>query len=174
MGKLIMGIGLPASGKSKTLIDFAEKYHYTYLAVDDLREARGMNPHDPKTEVIWDEMRRRTQELLAEGETIVVDATFVESQHRRDFLTLARRSGAEKIQGVFVDTPSEVAWERNLARQRTVPRDKFQERVDWLNSAPPELTDGFDALFTLNENQELVELKRFGESGLPREKKWMR
>src|SRR5882724_942983 len=158
--KLIMGIGLPASGKTETLERFAAKYDYAYISVDNVRMGLGIADHNPKTERAWDEIRRRTAEFLEQGRTVVLDATFTSQELRREFLDLARKNGAERIQGVFVDTPSEIAWQRNENRERKVPEFTFQQRVHALRNFPPGVQEGFDALFTLNEYQKLIETER--------------
>lgn len=69
------------------------------------------------------------------------------------------------MQGIFIDLPEEVAWQRNTAREHVVPEDVFKLRVEALKLFPPGIVDGFDSIFTLNENQEMVSLEVRRERG---------
>ncbi len=174
MSKLIIGMGLPGAGKSTLLKEFADKYGYEYISVDSVREKNGLNTEQPSTEQEWDEVRSRTLENYRAGKTVVVDGTFL-GDIRQKFLDFARMNGVEKIQGLLIDTPAELAWERTLERDRPVKREVFEDRLWNLKNLPPEMTEGFDAIFTVNETGELVEAKIPKESGREhlREKKFL-
>lgn len=166
MKKVILGIGLPGSGKSTVLKAFAERNGYAYVCPDDIREElTGDAADQSRNAEVWSEAHTRTQEFLASDQSVVVDATFTQSQRRKEFLDFVRECGADKIQGVFVDVPLETALERNAGRDRVVPEDVIYRMDRELNRPQPELTDGFDSIFRLDENQELVEvvMQREGE-----------
>jgi predicted kinase len=156
MSKLIVGIGLPGAGKTEVLRSFAEKNGYEYLSTENVRAALGIGDGVASPAPVWEEIRRYTKECIDADKILVLESTFVTGPDRRMFLEFARAAGAEKIQGVFIDTPSEIAWERNEARERTVPEGIFKSRAADLKKEPPGVEDGFDSLFTLNQNQELV------------------
>ena len=164
MKKVILAIGVPGSGKTTVLKNFAQNYHYAYLSADELRIEMNIAPNNPlissdnpMTQGMWDEMRHRLAQYLKEGKTVVVDATFTRADLRQEFVELAKRNGAQKVQGVFVDTPSELAWERNEQRDRKAPREVFDKRVHDLRENPPSLEDGFDSVFRLDEYQKLLQ-----------------
>lgn len=160
MKKVILGIGIPGSGKSTILKQFAEKNSYTYICPDDIRkELTGSEVDQSKNQEVWSETYKRSSESLGKGETIVLDATFTNPSQRKNFIAFVRDNGAEKIQGIFVDTPFEVAMERNSLRERKVPSHVIERMKDELNKFPPEIEDDFDSLFTLDENQELIKLE---------------
>ncbi len=156
MPKLIIGMGLPGAGKSTVLAKFAIKYGYELISVDEVRAKNGLTTEQPSTEREWDEIRTRTLESYRAGKTVVIDGTFL-GNIRNKFIDFVRESGVQKIQGLLVDTPSEVAWERNLARDRKTAREVFDDRLDNLKNLPPEVDEGFDSIFTVNENGELTE-----------------
>jgi predicted kinase len=156
MAKLIMGMGLPGAGKSEILKKFSEKYGYEYISVDDVREKFGLTSEQPSTEREWDFIRSQTLENYNENRTVVLDGTFL-GDIRKKFLDFARENGIEKIQGLLVETPEEIAWARNLSRERNTSREVFDDRLLNLKNFPPEITDGFDAIFSVDENGELTE-----------------
>lgn len=156
MKKVIVGIGVPGSGKSTVLKEFASRYSYSYICPDDIRvELTGDAADQSKNKEVWAEAYERTRKELTSGHTVVFDATFTHPELRKSFLTFVKDQGAEKIEGIFVNTPFELARERNLTRERKVPDHALERMNEGLKSFPPDLSDGFDALFTLNEHQQL-------------------
>lgn len=162
MKKIILGIGIPGSGKTTVLKKFAEKYDYKYICADDVRSDLGIDHNDPLiasdnqlTLSIWDKIRKQVTQTLAEGKTVVLDATFASLELRREFIEIAHQNHVEKVQGVFLDTPSKIAWERSEKRDRKVPRHVFDKRLRDLKDNPPQTNDGFDAIFTINEYDNL-------------------
>ncbi|HHH12508.1 MAG TPA: hypothetical protein ENJ77_01375, partial [Candidatus Moranbacteria bacterium] len=97
---------------------------------------------------------------LREGNSVVVDATFANPDDRQRFIAHLRKSGAEKIQGVFFDTPPEIAKERNLSRERVVPEKVINFMQRSLRDSPPNTFGEFDSLFTLDENAELTAVEK--------------
>ncbi len=174
MIKLILGIGIPGSGKTTILKAFAEKHNYTYICTDDVRSGLHIASTDPLagsdnpvTISMWDVIRERTKEALKSGHTVVLDATFTRLRLRQEFIKLARENGAEKIQGIFLNTPSEISWERSKHRERQVPEYVFKERVESIKKDPPIIEDGFDAIFTIKQYENLLKV----ETNTEREKK---
>ena len=158
MKKLIIGIGIPGSGKTTVLKDFAKKWEYIYICPDDIRAEMTGDPSDQsKNKEVWDEARKRVQDHFQKGDTIVFDATLANQEQRKEFLAFARKNGAEKIEGIFLDIPLELAKERNEGRKRKVPEHVLEKMDESIRNFPPEIEDGLDALFTLDENQKLVE-----------------
>jgi predicted kinase len=156
MGRIIIGMGLPGSGKTKTLRELVDKYGYDYVCPDDLRnEMLGNAADQSRNKEVWDEAYKRVADRLSEGKTVVFDATFADESQRKNFIVFAREHGAEKIQGLFVDAPFDVAEERNKARERIVPDHAMKRMEKGLRESPPEIADGFDSLFTVDEYQKL-------------------
>ena len=164
MGKVIMGIGLPGSSKTTALKPFAEKNSHIYICPDDIRAELTGNPSDQsKNKEVWAEAHRRLADALEKGETVVFDATFARDTERKNFIEFAREHKAEKIQGVIAEVDFELANERNLGRDRVVPEHAMQRIRTMLENAPPEITDGFDSLFFIDEFQELKRTEIRGE-----------
>ena len=156
MPKLILGIGIPGSGKTTILRKIADENGYVYISTDELRtEITGKPMDQSRQDEVIAEMYRRTAEGL-KSTGVVVDGTFTNAAHRREFLEFARANGAEKIQGVLADVPTEIAKERNLKRERVVREVVIDRKAAELQAEPPKPTDGFDAIFTVDEFQKLL------------------
>jgi predicted kinase len=160
MQKVIMGIGIPGSGKTTVLKGFAEKFGYTYICPDDIRkELLGNAIDQSKNREVWSEAYKFVGDALQRGETVVFDATFVTEKIRAEFINFARERGAEKIQGVYLDAPLEVAKERNSGRERVIPEYAMDRMHNNLKKEPPKINEGFDSIFTLDEQQQLARVE---------------
>lgn len=154
MSKVIVGIGIPGSGKTTFLKSFAEKHQYVYVCPDDIRvELTGDAKDQTKNKEVWECAHQRVFDAMKEH-TVVVDATFVNADQRKMFLSLLRRNGAEKVEGILVDTPIEIAKERNQKRERVVPEHVLERMSYFLKKDMPCIKDGFDTLLTIDENKE--------------------
>lgn len=154
-----MGVGLPSSGKTTTLKDLADKHGYVYASPDMVRrELLGNEGDQSRLNEVWDIVHTRVAEALERGETVVLDSTHVNVEMRRNFIQFAKDHGAEKVQGVYMNVPLEIADERNQKRERVVPRFDMERMNKMLEDAPPRIEDGFDSLFSLNEFQQLEEV----------------
>jgi len=160
MKKLILGIGIPASGKSSFLEPFALQFGYKYLCIDQIRAELGVERDDPSassrnpvTFEVWDIVRERTRLYLQSSENtkgVIVDATFVNLFLRKQFISIGHEYEV-KVTGFFMNTTPEVAWNRNLLREHPVPETEFWDRIERLKTNPPLIDEGFDSLFILNE-----------------------
>ncbi len=161
MEKLIIGMGLPGAGKSTTLSTFAAKYGHTYVSFDRIREKLGLTRAQSSTQQVFDDIGALMVENYKAGKTVVLDGTFL-NEARIKFIEFARANKIKKIQGIFLDTPEELAWERVQARkaEEKTTRELFDGRVRHLKDFPPGISDGFDSFFVLNENGELVSAER--------------
>jgi predicted kinase len=160
MLKVIMGIGLPGTGKTTALKSFAEKNSYNYICPDDIRfELLGDASDQTKNREVWQEAYKRLEGFLKNGETVVFDATFVKDLDRKRFIEFVRGLGVEKIQGIVTEVPLDIAYERNRSRERKVPDYAMERMAKSFKELPPEISEGFDSLFYINEFQELVRVE---------------
>jgi predicted kinase len=159
MIKAIIGIGIPGSGKSTILKRFAEKNNYIYICPDDIRfELTGDSADQTKNKEVWELAHKRAEEALGRNRSIVFDATFTVGPQRRDFIQKLKTWGANKISGIYLDTGLEIAKQRNNERERKVPEFVLDRMHIGLQDQSPDLTDGFDSVFTLDENQNIKEV----------------
>lgn len=179
MKHLIVGIGIPGSGKTTALKMFAAKNGYLYVCPDEIREKMTGHVGDKsKNPEAWEEANKEMFKGLKEAPAVVFDSTLANPAQRKQFLDSVRETiGDEeiKIDGVFVDTPFEIAQERNLKRgelgEKVVPLQFMERARSGIHDFPPGIEDGLDTLFTLNENQQLVkaELAWEGKENLTKE-----
>jgi len=92
--------------------------------------------------------RQRRQLQLVEsalqaGEAVVVDNTNPAVEDRRPLIEAARKWGAT-IRAVFLDTPREICWERNAAREGEARVPEVGLKVVHSRLQPPTLEEGFD------------------------------
>lgn len=156
MGILLLGIGLPASGKSTLFEAIAPIFGCVYLSVDEVRAELGVSHDNPVvrsdnqiTIHIWDVIRERTRMTLSQGKSVIVDATFAKKELRTEFAELGRNAGATIVVGVFFNTPVDLCWQRCLLRERKVDRAVFDDRVRQFEENPPQVEDGFDYLISV-------------------------
>jgi predicted kinase len=155
-----MGIGIPGSGKTTLLKKFSEDYGYSYICPDDIRLKLTGDPRDQsKNKEVWDEAYNLLKQYLMEGKTVVFDATFADVRARVNCIKLARQCGVEKVQGIYINSPIEIARERNLNRERVVPEHVLERMHKNLDSVPPDLQEDFDSIFTLDEYHKLMRAK---------------
>jgi predicted kinase len=170
MAKVIIGIGIPGSGKTTFLKSFANKNSYEYICPDDIRaELLGKAADQSRMREIWEEAYKRLKNALQGDKTVVFDATNAKEVDRKGLVSFSREIGAEKIQGVYAEVPLEVALERNNARDRVVPPFAMERMRDFLHKAPPILGEGFDSIFYLNEFQELQKVESNEQSPIMKE-----
>lgn len=126
---LILVGGLPGVGKSSLAQALAERCHAVWLRSDAVRkELAGLFPtgkaeaefrqgiYTPDwTQRTYAELLARAESLLSAGRRVVVDATFIQEQHRQQFLELAWRWA---VPAVFLLCQADPAVVRERLRQR--------------------------------------------------------
>jgi predicted kinase len=104
---LVLVAGLPGAGKSTLARGLAGRARFHVLRSDVIRKELAGVPETQAatvgfcegiydaawTERTYAEMIRRSGAMLAEGERVIVDASFRAERHRREFLRLALESG---------------------------------------------------------------------------------
>lgn len=171
MIKFIAGIGIPGSGKTTYLKPFAEKFGYTYISSDDIMsEIAGEVQDLSRLPEVWTEVRKRIAEALQGGHTVVLDSTLSKLEDRISLIEFARENGAEKIQGVYMDTPPEQSKEQNESRERIVGESVIDKMHERLQESPADISDGFDSIIVFDGDQELKEIKlRDGDNEMRKE-----
>jgi predicted kinase len=160
MKKVIVGIGMPGSGKTTLLKDFALKYNYSYICPDDIRfEMTGNSSDQSRNNDVWNEAYKRLEDEIKKDSTVVFDSTMANQRDRKIFIEKAKKFGAQKIQGVYIDVPIKIAKKRNENRERVVPNFVLDRMSHNLEKMPPNILDGFDSVFTLDELQKVVEVE---------------
>lgn len=121
--KLIVIMGLPASGKS-TLCERLEARGAIRVNRDEIRKrlyGDAGTLGDPKE--VNREYYNELRAAFAKGKPVLSDNVNITIFHRRGTLQAAAEAGYTDITIVWVDVPLETALERNRKRDRRVPED---------------------------------------------------
>ena len=140
---LVVMVGVPGSGKST----WARANFRHIVSPDEIRLREFGVRFDPKIEAkVWRRAYTRVAEHLARGDVVCFDATSATRRRRKRLVELAREAGRPAV-AICMDTPTDVAWQRNAAREAKVPWPAFQQLVRALK--PPAEEEGFAAVIVL-------------------------
>lgn len=167
MPKLILMVGLPASGKSTYAEQLALKEDAVILSSDQLRgELYGdVNDTEHNNEV-FAELHKRIKENLVKGNNVIWDSTNISYKKRKIFLEGIRKTNCTK-ECYFMATPYEVCLEQNSQRNRQVPEHVLKRM--YKNIFIPQYYEGWDKIHIISNynpnNFNTYELF-FGKNGL--------
>jgi len=121
LSKIIMFVGLPASGKSTIAKEISKKENAVIHSSDDLRKKifDNINDEDHNDE-LFKELHRRIKKDLIEGKNVIYDATNISYKRRKGFLEELKKINCYK-DCYLVATPYEICLKRNQERERKVP-----------------------------------------------------
>ncbi|WP_254664519.1 ATP-binding protein [Gottfriedia luciferensis] len=147
MQKLIYMIGIPGSGKSEMAKQIAKKEKAIILSTDELRQTLFFNVNKQKrTNLLYMELYKRANHLLAEGKSVLIDATNIERERRMKALNKFVDVHKECY---YMDVPYEVCVDRNNKRERVVEDRilvKMRKNLDF-----PLKNEGWDVIHTIHE-----------------------
>lgn len=169
---LIMMMGISGSGKSTLAehicinngdIDVMEAANRTGDPIihssDDLRaELYGDANEQSKNDDLFIELHRRIKRDLANGKSVIYDATNLNKKRRAAFLSELKNIQCEKV-CVAVMTTYEACLANNAKRDRKVP-DKVIKR-QFFNWQPPHYNDGFDVIWFVFPQGEGYDCKQY-------------
>lgn len=111
---LVMMVGLPGSGKSTEASRLASEMNGVVLSSDALRgELFGDESHQENPGRVFDELYRRARKHLADGTTVLVDATNIAAKKRISALQQFRN--VHKV-CIYMDTPPFICRSRDSDR----------------------------------------------------------
>lgn len=147
MSKLILLVGIPASGK--TTYRQNNYIGAVHVCPDEFIGYTKENPWTPKAAMVaW----KKADELLEEyifqkEEEIIFDATFTTPKRRKKYINIAKKNDLDVI-AVYCRIPIEVAKERNAKREayRQVPLTILEDMDERL--IPPSKEEGFSEVFS--------------------------
>jgi predicted kinase len=130
---LLIACGLPASWKTETTEVIAEVKAYKMLRTDlirldvwkgeDVFDSKVASNMDKRTQV-YDVMFQMADDLLAKGESVILDATFVAQALRRRAAEVAARHGA-----TFVIQQTRCAQEVSLRRISERSKENYRSNA---------------------------------------------
>lgn len=117
---LIILCGPPASGKSTWGKKFATDNNVEYVSTDEIRAQIGSGEADQSVSAAaFGIAKRRVSTSLAEGKSVIIDATNVNPKSRKDWINMGRDAGAYIIAIAF-EVPREELLRRDAERSRHV------------------------------------------------------
>lgn len=144
MTTVVIGIGLSGAGKTTFLKEYALTHNFCFIEVDAVKSEYGLPYGVATSPFIWGVIHERLQQHIHRDKNVVLDTTFLSPDlHRSGFLNFLRKNGADKIHGLFFNTPEDIAWQRNLSRDKGSSREVFERGVNVLKENPPQ-NDEFD------------------------------
>ena len=141
-------VGISGSGKSTFCSGLKTSLNAELVETDAIRVELTGNAEDQSqnARVLFCVARRRVDNLLSQGKNTVIDATSVSVRDRKDWIDIAKKNNAE-VRAYFVDTPIDVAKQRNRKRDRKVPEDVIDRQASRLQ--PPTKSEGFDLVVVI-------------------------
>ena len=144
---LAVMIGISGSGKSTFSNGLKTSLNAEMVETDAIRVELTENIEDQtQNPRVFGVAKRRIDNILSQGKNAVIDATSVSVRDRKDWIDIARKNNAE-VRAYFVDTPVDVAKQRNRRRERKVPEDVIDRQASRLQ--PPTKAEGFDLVVVI-------------------------
>ncbi len=144
---LAVMVGISGSGKSTFSNGLKTSLNAELVETDAIRvELTGNAEDQTQNARVFGVARRRIDNILSQGINAVIDATSVSVRDRKDWIDIAKQNNAE-VRAYFVDTPVDVAKQRNRKRERKVPEDVIDRQASRLQ--PPTKSEGFDLVVVI-------------------------
>lgn len=145
---IVMGVGIPGSGKTTALEVVVQHLGITRICPDDIREEMTGSAADQSVNAeAWAEAYRRASIVLGLGKSAIIDGTHTEAWRRPQNVQQYREFGAIVVVAAVFDTPLEIAKQRNTARSRVVPEFALDRMHTALQKEPVSHKEGFDAIY---------------------------
>lgn len=167
MSKLIVMVGLPASGKSTLAEELKYLYNAVVLSSDKIREELLNDINDQTANVkVFEEMNQRTKQHLEDGQNVIYDATNI-NRKRRIHLINNEIKADEKIV-YYMNTSMPTSLHQDSVRDRRVGFEVIDKMYKQLHV--PTKLEGWDKVifnhqYSILENhhRELVKSQLFSD-----------
>lgn len=148
--KMIMLVGLPASGKSYKARELSQEYDAEIFSSDALREELfGDVNHQDNNHELFNELHRRIKDCFKSGKSAIYDACNISYKRRMAFLQEIKNIPCEKI-CVLMATPYEECLKRNMERERKVPEEVIKRM--YMNFQCPHNFEGWDDIKVIHKD----------------------
>ncbi len=146
--RLIILIGLPASGKSTLAGKIVSRYPQCKLISTDAIRAQlfGDEGIQGPWLQVWQEVQQQFHQAVSQTSLAIYDATNAQRRRRKELIYLARQTGFSYITGLWLDKSLELCLERNKLRKRQVPEEVIMKMSRQLTDVLPSCEEGFDRL----------------------------
>jgi predicted kinase len=148
MPKLIVTVGLPASGKSTWLAQRG----INAISSDELRRWLADDPTVQHIHrIVFGAVRYLIVQRLKIGRPeTYIDATSLTRWERRPYIRLGQLYHCD-VEALFFDIPLEICIERNNSRDRVVPNEAIRAMA--LKLMPPRVEEGFSAVRIVSQTE---------------------
>lgn len=145
-----MIVGLPGSGKSAYAKELSEKTNAKICSSDAIREElNGDINSQSNNEEVFKLLHKRIKEYLANGESVIYDATNINSRRRKAFLSELKNISCRK-NCIIIAVPFDECCKRNELRERVVPVEVIEKMYKSWNT--PYFFEGWDSI-TIKRNE---------------------
>ena len=147
---VILGVGIPGSGKTTCLAQLAHETGVARISPDDIRQELTGNTADQSVNTAaWEITYKRAAVEIEMGNAAIIDATHTERHRRIEAIEMYRAFGALAVVAVVFKVELAVALERNNNRDRVVPEHAIRRMNKNLKHQPVSLAEGFDAIHVI-------------------------
>ena len=137
-------VGISGSGKSTYANGLKTSINEIIIEPDAIRlELTGNAADQSQNDKVFSLAFKRASDLLAQGKSVIVDATSVDKWSRAKWIDIGIKNDAE-IRAYVIKTPIELAKKRNLSRDRIVPENVIDRQHSRLQM--PTSHEGFDKI----------------------------
>ena len=149
--KIIMLIGVPASGKSTHAEKLAAEYNAAILSTDKIRAALY---GDESIQGVWAEIQavlyKDIKNAIRANKNIILDSTHYKKEFRAKIIK--NFSKCSEFSAYFFNYPFNIVYDRNIKRPRKVPFKVLAAMYKELRTAPPLLSEGFKSIKKMYAN----------------------
>ncbi|KOS61155.1 AAA family ATPase [Lysinibacillus agricola] len=145
--KVIFTVGLPGSGKSTFVKELAKRENALILSSDAIRQELFGDATRQQSRIVFRVLYERLNERVANGQSVIVDATNIERERR--VFALGKLPSNVKAICYYFDTPYTLCVTRNQQRKRKVPlviMEKMRKNLEF-----PIMGEGFEEVHIVHE-----------------------
>lgn len=164
MSKVIIGIGVPGSGKTTALKRYAEDNKIVRISYDEIFERhKSLTTERVDFGDVIDEGMEKLQQCIKDNVDVIIDATSAKKADRISTIEKIKSfdSNAE-IVALYFKIDSHDAGLRNhrrgLSGERFVPGSVINKMDNLLNNEPPNKNEGFNEIFEIDANKKPEEI----------------
>jgi predicted kinase len=144
---VVMGIGIPGSGKSAVLDEVAVHLEIGRLTPEIIRDSLSVTESGPDLEAkVRQALYSRVDGILQAGGSVIIDAVNLEAKRRPDDIELYRKYGARAVVAAVFRTRFSDAEATLRSRGQQIPYHRLDKLYRSLRRKPPTLEEGFDKI----------------------------
>jgi predicted kinase len=150
---LYITIGIPGSGKSTWVRNNLRVSGKIIVALDEIRKKRygffPQNLNDDLESEVWKEAISQAVSAIEAGNDAVIDSMALTIEFRRKIFKMIAEGTDAKFNkiAIFIDTPVEVAIQRNYSRQKIVKEETILDMSRHLQE--PTEAEGFQKVIRI-------------------------